>query len=149
MKKTILVAAVCAAGFLAGCGSSAKTTASPTATTTTSAPGATTGESTGTTASNTGMTVGSSGTMGPPQGGSPYDLRNNTVLKHLLHMIDVAIAAKGNTNVRGVCKAVSSTQAECGVEFTTPQGKVAKVLYTLNVNLQTGHFTVSDVRPLS
>jgi hypothetical protein len=86
--------------------------------------------------------------MGPPPGGSPYDLRNNTVLKHLLHMVDVAVAAKGNTNVRGVCKAISSTQAECGVEFTTSQGQVVKALYTLTVNLQTGQYTVSNVRPL-
>lgn len=154
MRRAVLVAGVCAAGFLAGCGSSSKTTAvtpttpSTAAGSTTSAPGSTTGSSSSSSAGNTGMTVGSQGTMGPPQGGSPYDLHNTTVLKHLLHMIDVAIASHGNTNVEGVCRAVSSTQAVCGVKFTTPSGTVAKFLYTLTVNLQTGHFTVSNVRPL-
>jgi hypothetical protein len=94
------------------------------------------------------MTVGSQGTMGPPPGGSPYDLHNGTVLKHLLHQVDLAIASKGNTNVQGVCRAISSTQAACGVKFTSPQGTQVKALYTLTVNLQTGHFTVSNVRPL-
>lgn len=147
MKKAALLAVVCAAVFVAGCGSSSKTTPTTSAATTSSTP-ATTSSGSGSSATSSGMTVGSKGTMGPPPGGSPYDLRNNTVLKHLLHMVDVAVAAKGNTNVRGVCKAISSTQAECGVEFTTSQGQVVKALYTLTVNLQTGQYTVSNVRPL-
>jgi hypothetical protein len=93
------------------------------------------------------MTVGSQGTMGPPQGGA-YNLHNHTVLKHLLHMVDLTIASHGNTNVEGVCRPLSSTQAACGVKFTTPQGAQAKFVYTLTVNLQTGHYTVSNVRPL-
>ena len=83
---------------------------------------------------------------GPPSGGSPYDLHNHTVLKHLLQGILNALAKKGDQNVEGACKAFTSTQAECEVRGTNTQGQHFANLFTLTVNLSNGNFTVTNVK---
>lgn len=155
MRRTTFAAAICTAGLVAGCGSSStktvvKTPVAPPGSTapgsTTSSPGSTTASGPTGTSNPSGMTVGTHGTMGPPSGGSPYDLHNHTVLKHLLQGILNALAKKGDQNVEGACKAFTSTQAECEVRGINTQGQHFANLFTLTVNLSNGNFTVTNVK---
>lgn len=92
--------------------------------------------------------VGSTGTMGPPSSGGRYDLTNHTVLQHLTNKLGSNLASHGYTNLRGACKAFSHTQAECVFKGNTPSGQHFEDLFTLTVNLSTGSFKVSNVRPV-
>jgi hypothetical protein len=92
--------------------------------------------------------VGSSGTMGPPPGGGRFDLTNHTVLQHLTNKLGSNLASHGYSNLRGACKAFSHTQAECAFKGTDPRGQHFADLFTLTVNLSTGAFRISNVRPV-
>jgi hypothetical protein len=163
MRKTALIAAVCLAGLVAGCGSSTTKTVvktpppsnPPGNTTPTGTSGAT--GSTGSTGTSgvsgptqtgptgNGTMVGSTGTMGPPSNGGQYSLTNQTVLQHLTNQLGHNLSSHGYTSLQGSCRAFSQTQAECEFTGVNPKGEHFDDIFTLTVNLSTGAFTVSNI----
>lgn len=147
MRRIGVAALMCAAGLLAGCGSSGTKTithTTPGSTTTVTGTGTTQASGPGSTTSSGGPVIGSTGTMGPPSSGQ-YVLTNRTVLQHLTNQLGMNLASHGYTHLQGTCRAFSQTQAECEFTGMNPQGQQFDDIFTLTVNLSTGKFTVSNV----
>lgn len=149
MRRIGVAALMCAAGLLAGCGSSSTKTVthtSPGTTTTVTGTGTTQAGGPGSTTGSGGSVVGSTGTMGPPTGGQ-YVLTSHTVLQHLTNKLGNNLATHGYTHLQGTCRAYSQNQAQCEFTGVNPQGQQFDDVFTLTVNLSSGAFTVSNIHP--
>lgn len=136
MPKSTLAVALCAAGLLAGCGSSSHTRTLP------DSGGSTTGSTTGRGALNH---TGRVGALPKPVAGGTLDATHPTVLRQIESQLVSYYSAKGFSGVTAICSGKSATSASCKVTGTNTASKASTAVITLSLDPTTGVLKVLHV----
>ena len=137
MRRTLLAVALCAAGLLAGCGSSTKPAHQGAAATTTGSSTAPHGPVM--------ATPGAAGKVGPGTSGK-YDASNGAVLFHIRIALVQFFTSKGFSGVTAQCNGVSTQVASCQISGTNRSYQTSSAVLTLAVNQSNGVLRITHVK---
>lgn len=131
-----MTAIVCAAGALAGCGSSARPHSSPS------------GASPGSAAIASGIalaTTGAAGTIGRPATGR-YKATNRRVLYRIKVALVRFLTSKGFSGVTVYCKGLGASSASCNINGMNRSNQTGSNVLTLSLNRKSGALQITHVR---